>query len=187
MWMYIVIYGTTGGPTQVSLTAQQQKNLVWGQLKKTSSGHGRISSLFQRPERSCGRAVEAEHKAMDKLEKSGRRHPSQEEVTGRTLAMTQCAFSPTIICIGRRRRTMWTFRSLLRTQSLRQRPASSQRQTTPISSKIWQSSKRVMRRPVGRHAWRWTHAWAPTFDRGQGTVGSSPCSPYTYKRPGNRH
>jgi hypothetical protein len=41
MWMYIVIYGTTGGPTQVSPTAQQQKNLVWKGQLKTSSGHGK--------------------------------------------------------------------------------------------------------------------------------------------------
>jgi hypothetical protein len=54
------------------LTAQQQKNLVWKAVEETSSGHGRISSLFKGRK---GRVEEPskKHKAMDKLEKSGKK------------------------------------------------------------------------------------------------------------------
>jgi hypothetical protein len=50
---------------------------------------------------------------MDKLEKSGKKaHPSPRRSDhGRTLAMTQCAFSPQLFASDVSRRT--TFRSLL--------------------------------------------------------------------------
>jgi hypothetical protein len=54
------------------LTAQQQKNLVWKAVEENSSGHGKDKSLFK-GRKGRGRAVEAEHKAMDKLEKSGKK------------------------------------------------------------------------------------------------------------------
>jgi hypothetical protein len=57
------------------LTAQQQKNLVWkGQLKKTSSGHGKDKLALSKAGKVVWKSRQKQgHKAMDKLEKSGKK------------------------------------------------------------------------------------------------------------------
>jgi hypothetical protein len=56
------------------LTAQQQKNLVWkGQLKKTSSGHGKDKLALSKAGKVVWKSRRSRHKAMDKLEKSGKK------------------------------------------------------------------------------------------------------------------